>query len=145
MFLSWTNEQETSKRGEGDVFIHPTVKSNRYLPTQQNTRWPDTPVDRNGRNSEQYCWVTGRTDQGWPNTSDRARCLLYFDLTLDRIRSVMTGRVRSSEYLTGTWPDTPITSQSHPIRCFSFYDTCQRNHRVRSSQGPRPINRAVAQ
>jgi hypothetical protein len=49
VFLSWTNEQEYYKRDGGDVFIHPTVKSNRYQPTQQNTHWPDAPVDVTGR------------------------------------------------------------------------------------------------
>jgi hypothetical protein len=49
--------------------------------------------------------VTGRTDQGWSDASNRARTLLYFDLTLGRVRLEMTGRVRSAKYLTGTWPD----------------------------------------
>jgi hypothetical protein len=67
--------------------------------------WPDALVERNGRKPEQHCWVTGRTDQGWPDASDRARSLLYFDLTLDCVRSAMTGRVRSAKYFTGTWLD----------------------------------------
>jgi hypothetical protein len=45
-----------------------------------------------------------------------------------------------SEYITGTWPNAPITSQSRPIRWFPFCDMCQPEHRVRSSQGPRPVN-----
>jgi hypothetical protein len=76
--------------------------------------WPDAPIDCNGRKPERYRWVTRRTDQGWPDASDRARTLLYFNLMLDRVRSVMTGRVRSAKYLTGTWPDAsdyfPVTS-----------------------------------
>jgi hypothetical protein len=72
--------------------------------TRQST-WPDAPVERNGRKTEWHRWVTGRTDQGWPDTSGRTRTLLYFDLTLGRIRSEMTERVRSAKYLTGMWPD----------------------------------------
>jgi hypothetical protein len=90
VFLSWTNEQETSKRGGGDVFIHPIVKSNRYLPTQQkyaligragrrdrtrrsnvtvkklnNTaEWPNAPI-RGDRTrlvvQEPYCTLTWRS------------------------------------------------------------------------------------
>jgi hypothetical protein len=97
--------------------------------TRRST-WPDAPVYRNGRKTETLCWVTGHTDQGWPDVSDRAGSLLYFDLTRDRVRSVMTGCVWSSEYLTRTWPDAPITSQSRPIRWFPFCDT---------SWTPRPV------
>jgi hypothetical protein len=91
VFLSWINEQETSKRRGGDVFIHPTVKSNRYLPTQQNTRWPDTPIARNGQKPE----ITA---------SDRT------------CQSVVTGRVRSCRELTVLWPDARPRPISPVIR-----------------------------
>jgi hypothetical protein len=67
--------------------------------------WPNAPVECNGQKSNRQRWVTGRTDQGRPDASDRARTLLYFDLMLGHVRSVMTRHVRSSKYLTGTWPD----------------------------------------
>jgi hypothetical protein len=62
--------------------------------TRRST-WPDAPVECNGWKPERYCWVTGHTDQGWPDASDRARTLLYFNLTLDHLQSVMTGRVKA--------------------------------------------------
>jgi hypothetical protein len=89
--------------------------------------WPDAPVKRNGRKTERHRWVTGRTDQGWPDMSGRARTLLYFDMTLVRVQSVMTGHVRSAKYLTGTW------------------DTCQHDQRVRFSQEPCPVNQVEMQ
>jgi hypothetical protein len=76
--------------------------------------WPDTSVERNGRKTERHRWVTGCTDQGWSDASDRARTLLYFDLTLGRVWLEKTGHVRSVKYLTGTWPNAsdhfPVTS-----------------------------------
>jgi hypothetical protein len=72
--------------------------------TRRST-WPDAPVECNGRKSNWQRWVTGCTDQRWPDVSGRARTLLYFDLTLGRIRSVMIGCVRSAKYLTEMWPD----------------------------------------
>jgi hypothetical protein len=72
--------------------------------TRRST-WPDAPVDGNGRKCNRQRWVTGHTDQGWPDASGRARTLLYFDLTLGRVRSEMTRRVRSAKYLTGMRPD----------------------------------------
>jgi hypothetical protein len=107
--------------------------------TRRST-WPDAPVEYNGQKPERYRWVTGRTDQGWPDVSDRARTLLYFNLTLDHVRSVMTVRVRSAKYLTGTWSDAsghfPVTSDY----TFTLWNTCQTDQRVRSSQGTRPVN-----
>jgi hypothetical protein len=96
---------------------NPTVTcqlSKKRTDRMRRSTWQDTPVKRNDRKAERHRWVTGRTDQRWPDMSGRARTLLYFDLTLVRIRSVMTGRVRSAKYLTRTWPDAsdhfPVTS-----------------------------------
>jgi hypothetical protein len=122
---------------------NPTITSKLSKTRTDRTRrstWPDMPVECNGRKPEQNRWVTGRTDQGWPDASDRARTLLYFNLTLDRVRSVMTERVRSAQYLTGTWPDA---SDHFPVASnytFTLWNMCQTDQHVRSSQGPRPVN-----
>jgi hypothetical protein len=94
VFFSWTNEQETSKRGGGDVFIHPTVKSNRYQQTQQNTHWPDAPVDvtgragRRDRTRRSSVTVENQNDTAeWPDApirDDRTRPIVqepYYTLT----------------------------------------------------------------
>jgi hypothetical protein len=111
--------------------------------TRRST-WPDVFGQCNGRIWNRQRWVTGRTDQGWPDMSGRARTLLYFDRTLNRVWSVMTGCVWSAKYLTGTRPDALwtclIVFQSCPISSLTLYDTCQHDQRVRSSQGPRPVN-----
>jgi hypothetical protein len=85
VFLSWTNEQETSNRGIEDVFILPTVNSNRYVPTQHFTYWP------NG---------SGR----WQRSNWKTTALS--DRTRRRVRSGVTGRVWSRKTLSVLWPDT---------------------------------------
>jgi hypothetical protein len=67
VFLSWTNEQETSNRGVGDVFILPTVNSNRYVPTQHFTYWPDAPVDVTGRVRSVATVELKTKNAGWPD------------------------------------------------------------------------------
>jgi hypothetical protein len=123
--------------------LNPTVTSQLSKTRTDRTRWstwPDAPVKCNGWKPERNPWVTGRTDQGIPDVSDRARTLLYFNLTLDRVRSVMTGRVRSAKYLTGTWPN----AFGHFLVAFDYtvnlWNTCQTDQHVRSSQGPRLVN-----
>jgi hypothetical protein len=107
------------------------------------------PIDGNGRIWNWQRWVTGRTDQGWPDTSDHARTLLYYDRTLGRVQSVMTGRARSAKYLTGTRPDAlwthPIVFQLRPISLLTLCDTCQHDQRIRSLQGPCPVNQVKTQ
>jgi hypothetical protein len=122
---------------------NPTVTSQISKTCTDRTRrstWPDASVECNDRKPERYRWVTGRTDQEWPDASNRARPLLYFNLTLDRVWSVMTGRVRSAKYLTGTWPDA---SDHFPVASdytFTLWNMCQTDQRVRSSQETRPVN-----
>jgi hypothetical protein len=106
---------------------NPTVTcqlSKTHTDRTRRSMWPDAPVECNGRKPERNRWVTGRNDQGWPDASDRARTLLYFDLTLHCVRSVMTGRVRLAKYLTGTWSDAsdhfPVTSDY----TFTLWNTC---------------------
>jgi hypothetical protein len=57
----------------------------------------------------------------------------------------MTGRIRLAKNLTGTGPDAlwtrPIIFQSCPIRSLTLCDTCQHDQHVRSSGGPRPVDR----
>jgi hypothetical protein len=90
-------------------------------------------VECNGRKTERHRWVTGRTDQGWQDASDRARTLLYFDLTLNRVRSVKTGRVGQQSTLLERDRTRPITSQSRPIRLLPS----ETSVRLINASGPR--------
>jgi transcription antitermination factor NusG len=67
VFLSWTNEQETSNRGVGDVFILPTVNPNRYVPTQYFSYWLDAPVDVTGRVRSVATVELKNKDAEWPD------------------------------------------------------------------------------
>jgi hypothetical protein len=132
--------------------LNPTVTCQLSKIRTDRTRrsmWPNASIDDNSRNCYRHRWVTGRTDQGWPDAFGCARTLLYFDRTLDRVRSMMTARVRLAKYLTGTRPDAlwtrPIVFQSRPISLLTLYDTCQHDQRVQSSQGPRPVNQVETQ
>jgi hypothetical protein len=83
-FLRCLNEQETSKRGGGVVFIHPSKKTNRYFLTRghrtRRCNAPDAPVPRNGQNAIS-------------KSKHRTH------------RSGSTGRVRRARVLTGLTPD----------------------------------------
>jgi hypothetical protein len=74
----------------------------------RRSTWPDASGRWQRSNLKQTALsdrMHSESDQDWPDASDRARTLLYFDRTLGQVRSVMTGRVQSAKYLTGTGPD----------------------------------------
>jgi hypothetical protein len=111
--------------------------------TRRST-WPNAPVSGNGR-IENRTVLSDRThnesDQEWPNASGRVRTFLYFDRTYWRVRSVMTGRVRSVKYLSGTWPDA---LQTRPIDFLTASDHNTYPLWLWSTQSPRPVHGRTA-
>jgi hypothetical protein len=118
--------EQMSKRPHWSTWPDAPVECNGQK-TKVSAEWPDAPV-RDDRTrpimQEPYwkmTWRSTASDHRWPDASGQLRTLLERDRT------------------------RPVTSQSRPIILFTLWNTCQTDQRVRSSQGPRPVNQLTTQ
>jgi hypothetical protein len=124
LFLSWTNEQETSKRGGGDVFIHPH-RQIQPLPANSAKHALTGRAGQCDRTRRSSVTVEKLNDIAeWPDTpirGDRTRPIVqesYCTLTWRSIASDQWRPDASGQQSTLLERDRtrPITSQSRPIR-----------------------------